>query len=318
MLYTGVRSKVPAGYTNDFEISRDSLDNMLMMARDNGVFMDDVFYDESLGGWVFTVIAPRDIASSLKASVNASYISSENLTLNGVAGVKMKFALSQEFIDSGYVTVTYDNKTINLSVETLIGTKEVEALHWADVDENATVTYHNSYYSNGYKNTHVDYEIVTLSENNSVGGRTSGNYYYVSPVNNSTANIGFAVLPETLTKEEVKKYIGKAELRFDVYMVTTNIEDGSLRETWKVWYKLGKATNSQTECHRWFTVTIDFQQIYDNWETLMITEPSYYVGSNDDWSTSRRALFAVNGDSHSAAGVHTTSYYIGNFRIGHV
>ena len=317
MLYTGVNCKVPDGYTNDFAVSRDSLANMIIMARDNSVFADDVYFDETLSKWVFTVIAPSDIASAVKTSVGATFISSSNLTLGSNSGVKMTFEVPSSAIESGYVSIPYDGKTINLSIETLVGTREVEALKWADVDENSTTTYHLSYYSNGAKNTSADIELVTLSEDNAVGGRTSGNYFYVSPVNDSTANLGFSVLPDQIDKETVKTYIGKAQLVFDVYMVTTNIADGSLRETNKVYYKLGKSTNSQTDSHKWFSVSIDFQQIYDNWDTLMITEPTSYTGSNDDWSTSKRALFAVNGNSHSAPGVHTTSYYIGNFRIKH-
>jgi hypothetical protein len=229
----------------------------------------------------------------------------------------MKFAVSSQMVENGYVTISFDNKTINLSVETLIETAEVEELSWAKIDGDETITYHNSYYSNGASGVMVDYEMVTLSEENAVGGRTSGNYYYVSPVNNSTGNVGIAVLPETLTKEDVAKYIGKAQLVFDIYMETTYLSDGSLVDTWKVWYKLGKATNSQTECHNWFSVTIDFGLIYEHWDTLMNTSPATFRGSNDDWSTSRRSLFSVNGASHSAEGVHTTSFYMGNFRIMH-
>lgn len=317
MLYTGVKSKVPNGYTNDFQISRDSLANMLIMARDNKVFADDVYFDDDLNKWVFTVIAPSDTANAVKSSINATFISSESLSLYGGTGVKMKFAVSSQMVENGYVTISFDNKTINLSVETLIETAEVEELSWAKIDGDETITYHNSYYSNGASGVMVDYEMVTLSEENAVGGRTSGNYYYVSPVNNSTGNVGIAVLPETLTKEDVAKYIGKAQLVFDIYMETTYISDGSLVDTWKVWYKLGKATNSQTECHSWFSVTIDFGLIYEHWDTLMNTSPATFRGSNDDWSTSRRSLFSVNGASHSAEGVHTTSFYMGNFRIMH-
>ena len=318
MLYTGVKSKVPEGYTSDFQISRDALANMLIMARDNRVFSDDVYYDAELGKWVFTVIAPKDIENSVKSSIDATFISSTDLTLYDTAGVKMVFEVSKEFIDAGYVSISYDGKTINLSIETLVETAEVEALEWAEVDESNTTTYHVTYYSNGANKTSVNSEIVTLSEENAVGGRTSGRYYHVSPVNYSTANLGFSVLPTSLTKEDVKNYIGKAQLMFDIYMETTNIADGSIRDTYKVWYKLGKATNSQSNSNSWITVTIDFQQIYDNWDTLMNTNPASFTGANDDWSTSKRALFAVNGDSHSAKDVHTTTYYMGNFRIGHV
>ena len=79
-----------------------------------------------------------------------------------------------------------------------------------------------------------------------------------------------------------------------------------------------KSTNSSHRTNEWFTVSIDFAQIAQHWDTLMNTEAvTYKGGENDNWSTSWRALFAVNGASHSAKGNHTTSFYIGNFRIAH-
>ena len=315
MIYTGVSLKAPAGYTDDFMVSRSSLASMLVLARDHKIFVDGVYKEN--GEWVFGVIAPKDLAEDLKSQIDATFISSTDLVVGGVDGVKLLFKVSATMAENGYVCVPYGDEVINLSVETLIETEIVEQLKWAEVSSETPTTYHLSYYSNGASNTSVNTEIVTLSEENAVGGRTSGDYYFVSPNGNETWNMGFAVLPTMIDKETIGQYFGKAQLAFDIYMDSRYIADGSIREGWKVWYKLGKSTNSQTECNEWFTVKIDFKQIYDNWDTLMNTDPATYRGANDDWSTSRRALFAVNGNSHSAAGVHTTSFYIGNFRIVH-
>ena len=318
MLYSGVNCKVPAGYTNDFKISRDTLANMIVLARDSKIFFDDVYKEND--EWVFSVIAPSDLAESLKSQIDATFVSSSEVAMTSGSGLKLVFKVSLDMAESGYVTVNYGDSQMNFSVETLIGTEEVEKLKWAEVNENSTYTVHNTYYSNGANNTGANVELVTLTEENAVGDRMEGNYFYVSPLKNTdTSNLGFSVLPTDIDKETVGEYIGRAKLVFDVYMITTNIADGSIRITDKVFYKLGKASNSQTGSHEWFSVSIDFKQIYDNWETLMNTEPATYKGgTNDNWSTSWRALFAVNGASHSASGVHTTSYYIGNFRIKHV
>ena len=313
MLYTGTNCKVPSGYTLDFMASRASLANMLILARDYKIYADNV-YSEG-GKWLFSVVAPSNLVSDIKSGVNATFVSQSYVNLGGVSGAKMVFEVSSEMIESGYVTIPYGEHEINLSVETIIETKEVEALKWADVSETATTTVHNTYYSNGAKNTGANVDVVTLSKDNVVGGRTEGKYFFVSPLKTSdTSNLGFSLLPTGIDLETVRNYVGKAMLKFDVYMITTNIEDGSERDTWKVWYKLGKSTNSQSDTREWFTVAIDFAQIEANWDTLMDTSAKTY---SDNWSTSKRALFAVNGASHSASGVHTTSYYIGNFRIEH-
>jgi hypothetical protein len=317
MLYTGVRLKVQSGYTTDFNIARASLANMLMLARDCKVYLEGV----ELNGeqWQFSVVATQDHAEAVKAGISAMFISESDVTVNAIAGKRMVFALSEDMINSGLLTVAYRGYTVNLSVETLIETAEVEALTWATVDANATTTYHSAYYSNGAEGTTVNSELVTLSAENKVGDRASGNYFHVSPSSTSdTSNIGFSVLPTELTKEDVLQYSGKAVLKFDVYLENVYIADGTERVGQKIWYSLGKSTNSSHRTNEWFTVSIDFAQIAQHWDTLMDTSAKTYQGGiNDNWSTSWRALFAVNGASHSAEGNHTTSFYIGNFRIAH-
>ena len=144
------------------------------------------------------------------------------------------------------------------------------------------------------------------------------NYFAASSAVSSAGAVGLMqITPDTFSW--ISMLMTRTADSGMLYDPETNIEDGTERDTWKVWYKLGKASNSQSETRKWTSVTIDFKQIYDNWETLMNTEPATYRGgANDNWSTSWRALFAVNLNSHGASGVHTTSYYIGNFRIKHV
>ena len=316
MLYTGVRCKTQDGYTADFSTSREALANMLILARDNKVFADSVYYDDATSKWLFTVVSPSAIAEDVKTAVGSTFVSQETVTMGSGEGVKMVFEVSSDAIDNGYVTFTYAGKTVSLSIETLVETAEVEALAWGSVTESSTYSYHNSYYTNGASGTSATVTVKTLSVEESVGDRTEGKYFFVEPASvNSTWNLGFTFQPTDIDYETVKAYVGKAVLKFDVYMVTTSIEDGSVYKTEKVWYSLGKNTNSSHRSNEWFSVSIDFKQIEANWDTMMDTSTKTY---NDNWSTSWRALFAVNGDSHGAEGVHTTSYYIGNFRIVHI
>ena len=226
----------------------------------------------------------------------------------------MVFELPESAISSGYLTISYLGKTINLSVETLIETEKVQSFKWADVSESATTTFHLSNHSNGANRTSAKISITTLSETNALGGRTEGKYFHVTPSKTSDlSNLGFSVLPTGVDRGTVNAYKDKAILKFDVYMETIKISDGSKYETQKIWYSLGKSSNSSNASHEWFTVSISFAQILENWDGLMNTSAKTY----DNWSTSQRALFAVNGTSHSASGVHSTGFYIGNFRIEH-
>ena len=313
MLYTDISCKVVDGYTTDFTTSRESLANMLILARDNGVYVLDVYLSGST--WCFDVATPADVAEAFKSGVGATFRSSEDITLSGISGKKLTFEVPSTALSSGYLEIPYANKLVKLSIETLVETVKVESFVWANVNSSATTTYHLSNYSNGANGTSANISIVNLSESNSVGGRTSGSYFHVAPSSTSdTSNLGFAVLPSSsLDWGTVNAYKDKAVLKFDVYMETKNIADGSLRETQKIWFSLGKSSNTSTDAHKWFTVTITFSTILENWDTLMNTSAATY----SNWSTSQRALFAVNGSSHSAAGVHTTSFYIGNFRIKH-
>ena len=315
MLYTGTNVKTPNGYIDDFMMARESLANMLILARDSKVYVDDVYMDGE--NCFFTVVAPSDIAEAVKGGTSAGFVSETDVTVNGIAGKKMVFGVTAEMLSAGYVTIAYNGNTINLSIETLVETAEVEALGWTNVSSNSVYTAHssNQAYSQADSSKVANVSVVSLTEENAVGGRTNGDYFYVAPVNaNSTANLGFAVLPTEIDKATVDAYVGKAKLVFDVYMVNTYLADGSLRNGQKVFYKLGKSTNSSTRTNEWFSVSIDFAQISENWDTLNANTTMTY----ENWSTSYRALFAVNLSSHSAAGSHTTSFYIGNFRIAHV
>ena len=314
MLYTGTRIKTQDGYVSEFQMARDSLANMLILARDSKVYVDDVYLESDTV--YFTVVAPTTIAEAVKSAIDATFVSSASVTVNGVSGSKMTFEASSDMTDDGYITVSYDGKEINLSIKVLMETDEVEALEWNTVSNSAVYTTHRTgnSYSNADSASGATVSIVTLTNEDSIGGRTSGSYFYVEPLSTSdTSNLGFSVLP-TQNKAYYQAYEGKAVLKFDVYMDCTYIADGSNREGFKVYYSLGKSVNSQTRAHEWFTVTVSFEQIIDNWDTLMANTTTTY----DNWSTSWRALFAVNGASHDASGVHTTSYYIGNFRIEHI
>ena len=324
MIYTGVNMKTQDGYVEDFAIARDSLANMLMMARDHKVYVDNVYNEND--AWYFTVVAPSDIAEAVKTSVGATFLSATDVIVNGIAGSKMVFELPEAMINEGYLTVGYGDYVVNLSIETLLEIAEVEALSWATPSAESVYTTHRSYNAYSYEDTvagtsGTSVELVTLDAENAVGGRTEGNYFYVSPTSNTdTSVLGFALLPTDITLDTVNSYIGKAALKFDVYMDNTYIADGTDRVGEKIYHKLGKSTNSSTKTHRWFSVTIDFEQIAENWDTLNANTTMVY---NDDsgkpnWTTSYRALFAVNNHSHEASGVHTTSFYIGNFRIVHV
>jgi len=318
MIYTGVNMKTPDGYIEDFAIARDSLANMLMMARDHKVYVDNVYNENA--AWYFTVVAPSDIAEAVKTSVGATFLSATDVTVNDIAGSKMVFELPEAMATAGLLTVGYGDYVVNLSIETLLETAEVEALSWATPSAESVYTTHRSHNTYSYDDTvagtkGTSVEFVTLDAENAVGGRTEGNYFYVSPTSNTdTSVLGFALLPTDITLDTVNSYIGKAALKFDVYMDNTYIADGSDRVGQKIFYKLGKSTNSSTKTHRWFSVTIDFKQIAENWDTLNTNTTKTY----DNWTTSYRALFAVNNDSHDAEGVHTTSFYIGNFRIVHI
>lgn len=305
LLYTGVRCKTQAGYVSAFQSARDSLASMLILARDYGVFVENVYIDGD--ACKYSILYP----ASLNAELGNG--SEQAIKLNGLDG----YRLIGNVDSTETFTFSYAGYTVNLSVKVLLETAEIKELVWADVSaDTADYNYYNSYHTNGTSGGETTtVEVVDLATTN-VGGRTTGNYYLVTPDQGAyTSNIGLTLLP-SMDKAYYEEYADIAILEFDVYFENFTL-DGEVLDTHKVYYTLGcEARNSQQNDREWFTVRVRLTDIIEKWDNIHDTSTADKQGA---WSTEDRALFAINCNSFTEKyGTHITRYYIGNFRFSHI
>ncbi len=139
----------------------------------------------------------------------------------------------------------------------------------------------------------------TLSASNSVGGKTSGSYYYFEATTSPLGNIrAFSLQPNS---SSVLENAGDTELQFDVYFEI----QGSHSSEMKNCFLTGQMGNRGVQEGVWHTFSVKLSTILEYWSTY-----SKPAGSGSPYEI---ALFAINLEYGS--NTNDVNCYIGNFKL---
>ena len=139
----------------------------------------------------------------------------------------------------------------------------------------------------------------TLSASNSVGGKTSGSYYYFEATTSSLGNIrAFSLQPSS---SSVLENAGDIELQFDVYFEI----EGKHSSEMKNCFLTGQVGNKGVQEGVWHTFSVKLSTILEYWDTY-----SKPAGSGAPYEI---ALFAINLSYGNDT--NNVNCYIGNFKL---
>lgn len=200
---------------------------------------------------------------------------------SGAYAISVKIAATQ--LVGGYIFVYENGET---PVWNVIGTNEKNAYagYWCN---GATIWSHGT----------DKITVVSLSEENSVGDRTSGTYYYVKASGNYNEDHEFVLNP-VLEKSVYEAYSAaheNAKLVFEVFVQT----DKTINMV-QIGYNGLEAVNKDSDT--WLTIEIPLKTLIENWDTYGVEkiDPANY-------------LFRCSGNSFNYKG--EMSFYFGGFNV---
>lgn len=204
---------------------------------------------------------------------------------SGAYAISVKIAATQ--LIGGYIFV-YENG---------------ETPVWNTVGLNEKNAYGDYYCNEGGNNDLGNISMVTvetLSEDNKVGGKTSGSFYKMNTEKNSAQEFHFVLRP-IFEKSVYSAYLeqhANAKLEFDVYVKP----EGDFVRTYRQYSINGQSGAEQFAVNTWHTLETSLSTLVTNYDSL-------YTRSkvNVSW------IFGVSGTYFEETNVLTV--YIGNFRI---
>lgn len=204
---------------------------------------------------------------------------------SGAYAISVKIAATQ--LIGGYIFV-YENG---------------ETPVWNTVGLNEKNAYGDYYCNEGGNNDLGNISMVTvetLSEDNKVGGKTSGSFYKMNTEKNSAQEFHFVLRP-IFEKSVYSTYLeqhANAKLEFDVYVKP----EGDFVRTYRQYSINGQSGAEQFAVNTWHTLETSLSTLVTNYDSL-------YTRSkvNVSW------IFGVSGTYFEETNVLTV--YIGNFRI---
>ena len=204
---------------------------------------------------------------------------------SGAYAISVKIAATQ--LIGGYIFV-YENG---------------ETPVWNTVGLNEKNGYVDYYCNEGSNNSLANVNMVTvetLSEDNEVGGKTSGSFYKMSTENKKDQNFRFVLRP-IFEKSVYTTYLGQhanAKLMFDVFVTPA---DGFVHNN-RQYSVNGQPGAEQFAVNTWHTLETSLSTLVTNYDSL-------YTRSNENKSW----IFGIAGSYLNETNVLTV--YIGNFRI---
>ncbi|MBQ9728098.1 MAG: DUF4091 domain-containing protein [Clostridia bacterium] len=297
-LYRDCSMTYGEGFMEEFASSRKALAEMLVLASKKGVIVEKTEQDGD--DIVFTVSAPKDLTLRINGEYS-SEIKGDYKVYRIVVGKGESFKAA-----AGDYVLTMKSY---LPLEVYYTWNDIVA----EETENGTIYPDTRYYVNNgmkatmiqgedaAKNTENQISIVTLSEDNAVGGRTSGTYYYITPTDTFVASKhGFMLLPKE-DKAFYEQYKDTAKLRFDVHIKLT----GDHQEVMRLYFLLGQKVNEQEHIDEWITFEIPLKTVLNLWDT--------FHNPTSKTDVTKIALFSLWGAY--GEDISDFGFYIGNIRI---
>lgn len=155
---------------------------------------------------------------------------------------------------------------------------------------------------------------IDLSETDSLGGRTSGNYYMVTPYNNGQA-ASFALKPvyEKSVYDDYLATNASAVLQFDFYYTLPVTAKNDVRVVWTA------ATNNKVNIvsGSWYTVQLPLKYFVDNYDNI-VSDNAYTGGGRILGLTTADSGYNStnqNGTAEKDTTNQQVVMYFGNFQI---
>lgn len=212
---------------------------------------------------------------------------------SGAYAISVKIAATQ--IIGGYIFV-YENG---------------ETPVWNTVGLNEKNGYGDYYCNEGSNNSLANVNMVTvetLSEENAIGGKTSGSFYKMSTENKKDQNFRFVLRP-IFEKSVYTTYLGQhanAKLMFDVFVTPA---DGFVHNN-RQYSVNGQPGAEQFAVNTWHTLETSLSTLVTNYDSL-------YTRSNENksWIFGIAGSYTAKKDGVDYKDTTVLTVYIGNFRI---
>lgn len=212
---------------------------------------------------------------------------------SGAYAISVKIAATQ--LIGGYIFV-YENG---------------ETPVWNTVGLNEKNGYGDYYCNEGGNNDLGNISMVTvetLSEDNAVGGKTSGSFYKMSTENKKDQNFRFVLRP-IFEKSVYSTYLAQhanAKLVFDVFVAPA---DGFVHNDRQ--YSInGQSGNEQFAVNTWHTLETSLSTLVTNYDSLYTR-----TTDNKSWIFGIAGSYTAKKDGVDYKDTTVLTVYIGNFRI---
>ena len=251
-MYEGVKYKTQKGHDEAFISSRNSLVNMLSLAKNYGVIVEKCTTN---GEEVLVFVSTP-----------------ESVNLEGYTSKTTKDGFNEYIFTAGEkcAEISYQDLTVQLSVEVYRETAEISHLEWTDRKDDTYKTYTDKKVND--QSRPIEVEKVTLTIATPLGGVSDGDYYKVSVKNEKdyASHMGFTLFSDH-DKSYYEQFADITSLKFDVYIEATDAS-GNHPDGYRLYYSLGYSENRQQLMNEWFTVEIDMSLILERWDKLVATE----------------------------------------------